>query len=447
MKYSDLQHKHFREDSNYYFAKTKSYLFQFIAFNKKSRTKLHENYVNQYVDTDWTIDSENGIPTGKYYSPRIVITSDIILKENISQLKHGLLKLVKCNYSHNYYGMNLSVEDIVTKVNRMDSSLSVETSWTRLGRFDFSNSKKLSNLVEYFDIYIRNFNSSYITIEFHIFLAERYIHKQENIINNNYQAAHGFIISSFATNKSKNGAKTVHNISYYSNSQLKSDLLFENICLLKQIFFTEIQHYFKTILQSENIIPPSLNVYRSNLSFENTNRAFLESIGLYNFLDPSIGKDEILYFANNLSPRYKEKNSYDVTYIFNDSNIKLEDGFYSLDFQIDYKIFDRLYPNWFKFSILNALNSVVNDDLKIYKAKLNIIKLKHNSLNRLLKLHYKYEKHFDYFNRFIAGDVWSSAEKDMQEIFENEKNGEHPGYKYIMDEAVFSKNNIMELEQ
>ena len=448
MKYYGIRYKKFREFSTYQLAKLKYFCSQYTTFSKKKRDRRKANYNIYFRNPHHFKDGNLAIPTGKYCIPICVITFDVILKENIPQLKSGLKKLLRQNLSHKFVGGFQSLDKIFSFIETMDSTLSSWYSWIDVGRCDFEKDNLLKQYISYFDIYIRNINSSYLAIETHIYFTDNFCKKQIDIINNDYQDMTGHVSPALLNNQKVSGGKQTHAICYYSDAQLKSDLIYENFSILKWQFYNRMQEFFPTIFHSEGLPPPSIYIYKTNISYAETEaKIFWTSVGILGHNGQFIDSSRKLFFRISQSGKYdlhrRKSEAKDLVYLVNDVTIEHRDGYYSVDAQIVHEFGMELSYPICKFLLLHAMNDAAADRLVDYKLKLNKVKLRKNKLHQLLRLRYFYERDIDFYKRYVRDDIWERPEKEIASIFSNQKPWHTYNYKYLTEAPVATKDKLM----
>ncbi len=444
MRYYGVKRKRNIEKIKHKFVKLKCFVLQYITFKKARREDRKRAYVRNFVEPHQFSDEDSSIPDGKYYVPVCIITSDLILRENIPQLKSGLIKLLKRHYSHKFFGGQQSIDEILKNIENMDDTLTSWYDWIDIGRFDFEEDKIIKQQISYFDVYIKNINSSYLSVEFHLYVTDNCIKEQAHIIDNNYVKTEGYIIPGFTHNHKISGGKRTYGVSYYNNAHLKSDLIYEKITVLKWRFYNKIQKYFLTTLHQKAINPPSINIYKTNIHYTDKNtREFWDSVGVFSFQGQFIDESRKLFFKTNLSARYENNTRTDLIYIVNDRTMEETLGYYSIDFEIVSELKD-LSTSIFKFVLLDALNEIAAKELITYKLELNKIKLEKNRLNKLLKLRYLYEKDMDYYRRYVCDDIWEKAQNNISNIFGDIKLKHSYDYRFLLELPIAAKNKIIE---
>lgn len=446
MRYYGIERNKYIELIIYNIVKFKEFCCQYTTFDEEKKENRKAFYKGNFAEPYHLNRGQSlEVPEGKYYTPICIITSDLILRENIPQLKFGLIKLLKKQFSHKFFGGHKSIDEILKCIENMDDTLTSWYDWIDVGRFDFERGGTLKQDISYFDVYVKNINSSYLSIEFHLYLSENFQREQAQIINNNYVNTKGYIKPSFQRSGKISGGKRTYVVCHYNNAHLKSDLIYENISKLKWRFYNNIQKYFKTVLHKKGVNPPGVNVYKTNISYtDDTARHFWDSVGIYSYQGQFIDESRKLFFETNLSGRYGHNIRTDMIYVVNEITMELEPGFYSIDFQIINEFEENLSANIFKFALLEALNKVIASDLISYKLKLNKIKLKKNRLNKLLKLRYLYEKDIDFYRRYVCDDIWDKAQNEIAKVFDMKKLKRSFDYRVLTESSVASKNKIDE---
>lgn len=443
MKFYGIKRKRNIEKIVFRAIKLKKFISQYTVLNNEKRMRRKFNYKNAFTERNPLRDKSLAIAEGKYLTPFCMVTSDLVLRENIPQMKAGLKKLLKKQYSHKFLGGYTSIEKILKSIENMDNILNSWHESINLGRFDFETVGRLRNKVAYFDVHIKNINSSYLSLEFYIYYTEDYIKEQIEIIDNDYSDT-PYISTGFVNNHKRSGGKKAYSVVHYNKAYLKSDLLYENIAIVKWEFYNKIQKYFKTILHQKNVNPPSINMFKTNIDYRETNNSnFWYSIGVAEFRGQFIDEARKIFFMTELSGRYSRNTRTDLMYIVNDQILKKQDGYYSVDFQIVTEFTETLGTNIFIFALLDALNELVSKELISYKLKLNRIKFKKRKLSTLLKHRYYFEKDTDYYRRYVKDDIWENAQDNISRIFNYKTFKRSFDYRILTESTLISKNKII----
>ena len=416
-----------------------------MTFNKQKREQRKSRYNRVFGEYPKMINKDLSIPEGKYYTPVCILTSDLVMRENIPELQTGLIKLLKRQYSHKFIGGQHSIDEILEDIENMDDTLVSCYNSIDVGRFDFERDNSMNEAISYFDVYIKNINSSYLSLEFHLYLADSFKKMQTGLINSNYVDDKGYIELGFMHNSKTSGGKRTFSVIHYNNADLKSDLICENITILKYRFYDKIQKYFPTLLHQKNSVPPSINIYKTNILYtESTASDFWSSVGISSFRGQFIDKSRKLFFETGYSGSYKHSHRTDLVYIVNEETIKKEGGFYSIDFQVVNELAENFSTNVFKFALLDALNDLIAKECVKYKLKLNKIKLKKNRLSKLLKLRYHFEKDIDFYRRYVSDDIWEKAKMEIASVFEGKHLKRSYDYRILTESPIVSKDKILE---
>lgn len=380
------------------------------------------------------------IPKEKYCSPACLIVSDLVLREDLATLKKGLGKLLSKHYSHKFLGGVKSQDEIMHIIENMDDTQTWWYDGIEIGRFDFETKKNLKDIISYFDLYVRNINSSYLAIEVHIYFSDNFIKKINQVIDSDIDKPKTYITYSFKHSKKKSGGKTVFSLCNYNEAYQKSDRIFEEMTAVKWLFFSYLQRFFPTCNHVNGRVPPSVLIYKTNINYEDdTYKDFWLSLGLSKVNGQSIDDASKMFFMYELSGRYEKYFTSDMVYLYNEDLIEQERGFYTKDYYVVYKLSSTCLMDILKFNLLNVYNTYYARMVVKYRTKLNKIKLNKNKLHSLLKLRYRFEKEMDSYLRYCDGEHWDDSKEKIDNFFENKDNP--VGYKYTY---IMSPRNAMD---
>ena len=280
MKYYGVNKKIIYENIMYTTIRFRKFITQYTSTKKEIRDFRKSQYADNFINPSDLDTRDLSIPSDKYYIPIYIITSDLILREDIPKLKVGLKRLIKNQYSHKFLGRCQSIDDICFAIDNMDSTLRSSYRSIDIDSLDFENNVSLKHTISWFSIKVRNINTSYLSNEFYICLSDTFRQELCHIINNTYRNLKGHIFRFVARSRSASGSKHEYGIRFYNAAFLKSDKINEQITLLKWEFYNEIQKYFHTLLHQKGSIPPGINIYKTNIHYSNkTAYDFWESVG------------------------------------------------------------------------------------------------------------------------------------------------------------------------
>ncbi len=87
---------------------------------------------------------------------------------------------------------------------------------------------------------------------------------------------------------------------------------------------TRIKPLFPLVLHNKEILPPRIEVYRTDIDYHDNNEFFWESIGISAYQGQFIDKRHKMFFSNNRSGRYDATLSNNrLIYIFKDDDIEV----------------------------------------------------------------------------------------------------------------------------
>lgn len=443
MKYYGISRKLAKEKMLYSVAKFQYFYLKHFA--RKMRDFYRYSYNRHFTAQATSSKHDYSIPKEKHCRPVSIVTSDLILRENLPQLKRGLVQLLKKHHSHKFLGGFNSIERILNSVESMDDTLTWSYSSIDAGRFDFDSIKEVAPYISYFDLHIRKINDSYLCVETHIYFHEDYASKLQKIIDSDVAEQKTYISYAFKRNSKKSGGKQIFSLCQYNEASQKSDEIFESITSVKWIFYSNLQRFFATVLHNLNIIPPGILFYETNIDYEDKSAEnFWGSLGVLSYNGQFIDPARKLFFEVELSGRYPKHFCPDLVYIYHDKKIPLEAGIGHLDYQVIHFFYWDFSRDFFRFLFLEAFNDYFSKELIKYKHQLNKIKLKKNQLHSLLKLRYNFEKDMDMYVRLTSDAIWENANKTVAELFDKKTLVRGLDYTYITKLPIATMNRIRE---
>lgn len=448
LKNYGIERKKAKERALYKIAQLDYFFLQYCARSAEMREYYKHTYREHFTVHPSRIKYSYSIPKGKHCNPVCLITSDLILRENLPQLKRGLVKLLKKHHSHKFLGGFKSIDDILTSVENMDDTLTWHYTSIDAGRFDFDALPALAPYISYFDLHIRKVNDSYLSVETHIYFTEQYSNELQQIIDSDIGEQKTYISFAFRRSNKKSGGKKSFALCHYNEANQKSDILYEYTSFLKWRFYSALQRFFPTVLHKLNLPPPGILFYQTNIDYSDSSaNPFWRSLGVPSWEGQFIDESNKLFFKTDLSSRYSKNIYSDMIYIYHDEKLKHESGFYSLASQVIYEFCWDFSRDIFEFQFLDILNNHFSKALIQYKHKLNKIKLLKNHIHSLLKLRYRFERDMDMYARFTSDDIWDRAENKVAELFNNKTLLQGFDYTYFTKIPIGSMKRIREQQE
>lgn len=422
MKFYGVKREKLIEKIQYEKTKTITFLKPFFEINNEKRHIKKEWYNRIFKkQNNFRTHLSNSIPSGGYFVPISIITIELIAKEDIEQLKSGIKRLILKYTSHKFSIGAKSWKEIEGHIdNLFNENLFSNDAWLECGRFDFNLNKKLKRHIDYFDLKLVNFSTSYVAVEIHLYLAEDRKKQIEDIANQNYREERGVVFDFFSQNKKVSGAKKSVSVKRFNNSFLKSELLSDLIIETKWYLYNELSKFIPFILHKQGIIPPSFNLYRTNLeNTRNKDNEFWDSIGGSWFKGQTLSSSETMFFEPNLSARHSELQRNDVLIVINDQTYPIGEGYYSFDFQVTFEMSEKT-SKLLKLIIVKTINGYFTSLGAEYRNKVNKIRMKKRFLKKLLKLRFEFESDFVLFKRINSEVDWDKEKDDAVDIFPND---------------------------
>ena len=406
MKYYGIKKQVQRENFLYSYAKARARVKGVIPGKHRNHFKSVFKY--SFCGDDVFAKYSNAIPTERFIKLDQIVVSDLILRENTEELKAGIKALLrKYRAGNRFIGLPIdSLEDICTRIDSMDSTLLSWYEQLDCGLFAFRN-KPISSLIDYFSLGIRNVNSSFLSVEFRLFLAEGKRKELERLIESDHHEARGFA-RKILSSKKEGGAFDTYTVVHYSGEALKADRVFEWISRIEWEFLNEVNKSLPLLLHGRNIMPPRIEVYYTDIDYHEDNRSFWASVGVSDYQGQFIDTRHKLFFNTGHTERYSDEQMHSrFIYIVKDDGVEAGQ-FQSVRSTIYYHI-DEYAMHYFRFMFLRIISSQAGRITIKYKRLLDGIKLNKNKLSKLLRLRYRFEKEIDIYTRYAREDVWKKS--------------------------------------
>lgn len=416
MRYYGLKKKIRHEDFVYFYAKTRSKFFSLLP------GKYKEFYKNSYEycfrNRDLFINLDNSLPEGKYLKLNQIVTSDLVYREDIKKLQKGIRILLKKRRSNRFFAMpHDGLDEICSRIDKMDSTLLSWYEEVECGVFDFKETS-LETMIDHFTVSIKNMNSSYLGLEFSIYLTEQKMQELNKIISCNYRDKRGYASSTLTSKSNGSGAFENYTVMHFNDSALKADKIYEFISYIEWEFYEELKSFFPFMLHRQGIMPPRIEVYYTDIDYRENHKEFWSSIGISGFRGQFIDDCQKVFFSYGLSGRY-ERYSSDrrLIYVIKDDGIE-ESRLRTVKDDV-YVHIDQYAREYFRFLFLNILSKEAGKTVVFYKHKLDRVKLGKRRLKRLLKMKYQFSRDTDDFKRYVRDDNWEESIARLRDIYED----------------------------
>jgi hypothetical protein len=198
----------------------------------------------------------------------------------------------------------------------------------------------------------------------------------------------------------KSGAKVGHGVSGGTMDEYaKSQIIYEQIEFVKQLFLQEIKMYFPLMLYGREKKILGINIFETNVKTDiGLERAVYGALGSDEMYGFNLSAAERLYISTATIP---ERDSYptDMMYIYNPEWIENHDGYGTIHNKMVYNFTQGHMDYLYKMIVLKNLGLQFLDVVAEYRNKVNAITSKRSSQKKLLKLKYELSKDFYDFSK------------------------------------------------
>ncbi|WP_192987775.1 hypothetical protein [Carnobacterium mobile] len=424
--------------------KLKSKIEYLTEFDKEKKKIKEEMYRDEFLEPP-LFEKSNQIPDEFFYEPGVMIATDLVAKENINQLKSGLKKIILKYSTKKFLSSFSNINEIKQYVENLNENITDNQTWINLGRFDFSSHPTLDKEIAYFDIKLLNFSSSFIAIQFIIFMSNEQKRKLTKLINEDYKGNLKQVTSYYGRKRSKSGARKKYTVTTYDKDSIKNIKISEFTTELKWVLFNQVSKYIPTLLHRLGTVPPSVNIFKTNISLNDKKSAsFLNSIGYDSFRFLPISESSSI-IIDPLTDSLKNKNYSDYTYIVNTEFKEKHEGYLDMNHQIVHEL-EYLYLYLMKTHILKVMSNKISSVSSFYRNKVNNVRIKKKSYKKLLTLRYAYEKDTNIFKRLFEEIDWENEKKRLEsfpfETMDNLERQHTHAYKVLTEYPFIIKGEI-----
>lgn len=414
VKYYGLRHKRFNEDLLYVYAKKRAEILKVLPGRRKDFWKRYYDFI--YRKDGYTRIKNNAIPENYFLNLDTIIIADLIHREDIKKLQKGIRQLLKKRRTTRFlYGHNAGLDEICSRIENMDSTLLSWYEKVECGIFEFKG-HRLESSIDYFSVNICNMNSAYLALEFGVHLTEQKKKELDELINCNYSEKRGYAFPTLTGKSNRTGAFKNYSVIRYNNDSLKADRIYEFISCIEWEFLEKLSYSFPFVLHSNDIMPPRIETYYTNIDYHDEYRSFWASIGVNGYQGQFIDERQKMFFECRLSDRYERKQINNrLIYIIKDDDIEIG-RFESVKDEVYYHL-DEYGVEYFKILFLDILSREAGKTVVSYKQKLDKIKLRRNRLMSLLKLKYDLSLNIDDYSRYIRDDIWEKIIKQLEDVY------------------------------
>lgn len=206
--------------------------------------------ISFWETSQWTTEMPNDIELDLLS----LYVAEYIPIENIDKLNKGLKKLIKKFPARYEHGQQERIDNFCNKVKQ---SIHGER-WSNFGFIDIGKETTLTNFVKQLNVQACQITSSSVILQFVITPADHFLKEYKKVVKNDVK---DHIVFTPFTPYFRNFFKS-WGISRVPSYTIKRNLLEDLLIELKWRTMKVISNYFDMYFISNNLIPPSINVYK-----------------------------------------------------------------------------------------------------------------------------------------------------------------------------------------
>ena len=384
--------------------------------SKRAELKIFERI------KDFEHSQINSLPYDIYYKPTDILVYDLLQKKDLEKIKNGIFSLFKHNMSHKFVTTGTPQDNISNMVYDLDHTIGASKTWYRVGLFDFANNTKLDRYIHHFEIYLRNFSSSYIAVEAIVTLSSEFQDEIGNFISDDYKKPGMSAQKIWGKNSKKSGARVGYAIGKGTlNADAKNILINEQLQYVKNMFLGQISKFIPIMQYTKGMNLHAINVFETNIDFKKeipNSRNIFRSLGLDDMYGFFLSDAERLYY---FSCAVNEQNSFqfDMKFVFNPNKIGNYAGFISPKDKVLFNLTHNYMTSLYTMVIIKNLSINYSRMISEFRNRENAIKTTRRSHKKLLKLKYEIERAYYSYSKIDHEFSVDEEVKNINDLLED----------------------------
>ena len=365
-----------------------------LTFSNEKRKKKEFSY-SIFQREKFYDNKVNALPEDLYFKPTDIVLYDLIQKQDLEIVKKGLGRLFKKCLSHKFLGVSKGQDDIDDIIHALDGTLDSGKSWYKVGLFDFAYSHKLNSYIEYFEICLRNFSSSFVAVEMKITLNEEYQKRLSDFTKREYKKTGMRVHKMWKKSKRKSGAVIGYAVSSGMLSEyVKSRLLYEQLQYVKELFLKEMTRLFPFLQYKKGGKIYGINVYETNIDCEvNYDISLINALGMDLFTGFYFSNAEKLFVSTAIST-YRDSYESDMMFVYNPNKVTEFEGYVTPHNKVLDYLTEGYMNELYSMIVIKEIGIYYLDRSSFYRNQVNSLRTDRGFHKRLLKLKYEMEKEF-----------------------------------------------------
>jgi hypothetical protein len=440
MKYYGIKDKIRREKITYQYAKMRTKANS--VFSVKHRRFWKRAYQDSFSNPFLLKRDDNAIPNGKSLQLTKIITADLVRKEDTKKLQSGLRRLLRVYRSGNYFTASIEgVDKICARIEQMEETLFSTYDQVDCGIFEFHETD-LTDIVKWFKVVIKYFNSDYLMVQFEFCFSEEKEKELEDLMWSDYFESAGYVHSSLTAKHNRTGAFKSYVVAHFNDDALKADKIYEFISCIEWQFYEKLKAFFPFALHNMGIIPPRIEVFKTDIDYREDNKHFWRSIGIASYNGQFLDENQKAFYRCEYSCRYEDSAPDNrIVYIFKDSS-KDYYGLFQTESMLKMHL-DFVDTAFLKLLFFRIMSKEAGAVIVKYNHKLDRIKLKKRKLKKLIKAQYQFIRDYDFYERLIIKTDWERILLFLKEEHSESdklirKYNQHPytSYRHLYENAM-----------
>lgn len=384
---------------------------------KNKRNNLLKFYQNHSEESIYKKKYINSKPDNVEVELVSINIGELLPVEEIKAFKSGMFHIYR-DFERDFSRPSNDYDNVMRFCEEMEGNLH-SRSWSNLGGVKVPEGNKLHKYVKNIKFSASKISTSSIVLVFNLTPSDTFLNSLDELMNKEIKEETIF------TTPLKKIFKSAQAINY-TKSQVKQRMMEDYLIEMKWHALSEINKYFKLYFFNTDIMPPNIEIYKTNQIYNDLSRKggvkvneFWESIGMEkNGINTEISNSG-LFLLHSESNSYKSLDN--KIKIVGNSNQKIPSGYTDYNSFFNYS-FQELSLEALNVSVINTYAQYVSNQLASYQRMIYLVTKKRKlKYKKIIKIRHTLHQNIQILKRFkneISNEDFERQKKDLKAYFE-----------------------------
>lgn len=386
-----------------------------LPYEKISNNKLFQFYKHGIEENIFTRKYTNEQPSNIEVDLVSINIGELLPVEEIDSFRSGMLHIYRYFGRDGYQPVN-DFDRVLKFCDEVEENLHGR-SWSNLGSVSVTKNSNLHKYIKRISFSAAQISTSSVLITFNVTPADEFLNSLKELMKKEIKGERIFTTSLKDLFKSA-AAKN------YSNSQVKQRLVEDYLIEIKWRFLSEIGQYFSLYFHENNIMPPSIEIYKTNQIFNNLPRTiendkvneFWESVGMEKKgMNTEVSNDGFLLLHSDLR---SDKSLDNKIKIVGNSNKPIHPGYDNFNIFLTHYL-QEFSLEALSINVINTYAEFVNKQLASYQRLIYQVTQKRKlKYKKIIKIRHTLHQNIQILKRFkneISNEDFERKKQSLKE--------------------------------